>query len=108
MCINDRITKVEKGYYADGEDAYEMDKFFKPHVEKNIMKKVVQPLVSLYPGAMFPLVEYEELKKLKKEEEIEPELKSEATSEVKSTENEVKDEVKEEVKKGKKKRKKKK
>lgn len=52
--------KVEKGYYADGEDSYEMTKFIKPEVESTLMRKVVQPLISEYPGAIYPLVEYPE------------------------------------------------
>jgi hypothetical protein len=54
-----RIIKVEKGYYADTEDAYEMMKFFKPAVEEKMMKKVVQPIESKYPGATYPEVVYD-------------------------------------------------
>jgi len=74
-----------------------MDKFFKPQIEKNIMKKIIQPLISLYPGAVFPFVEYEEWKEKKDEEKLDKEPQTDASSE-----------VKEEVKKGKKKKKKKK
>lgn len=52
--------KVEKRYYGDGEDSYEMTKFFRPEVESVLMKKVPQPLISEYPGAVYPLVEYPE------------------------------------------------
>ncbi len=59
-CENsNRITKVEKGYYADTEDAYEMMKFFKPAIEEKMMRKVVQPIESTYPGATYPKVEYD-------------------------------------------------
>ena len=60
---------VEKGYYADGEDAYKMDKFFKPSVEKKMMAKITQPIISQYPGAVYPLIEYEELKNKENENE---------------------------------------
>ena len=54
----DRITKVEKKYYADGEDAYEMMKFFKEPIENKIMKKITEPITSTYPGATYPLIAY--------------------------------------------------
>ena len=56
--IINRITKVEKKYYADTEDAYEMMKFFKLPVEEKLMKKVLQPITSTFPGATYPLIEY--------------------------------------------------
>ena len=55
--------KVAKGYYADGEDAYEMIKFFKPAPEESHMKTVVVPIVTSYPGAAYPTVTYEGVKK---------------------------------------------
>jgi hypothetical protein len=55
--------KVAKGYYADGEDAYEMIKFFKPSPEESHMKAVVEPIVTSYPGAAYPLINYDHVKK---------------------------------------------
>ena len=55
--------KVEAGYYGDGEDAYDMTKFFKPEVERDFMKNIVQPTITNYPGAIIPIIEYEDLKK---------------------------------------------
>ena len=69
--IINRITKVEKKYYADTEDAYEMMKFFKAPVEEKLMKKVLQPITSTFPGAIYPLIEYP-LHKKKTEDEKAP------------------------------------
>ena len=55
--------KVEKGYYADGEDAYDMTKFFKSDVEKELMRALEQPIETIYPGAICPIIEYPEYAK---------------------------------------------
>ena len=59
--------KVEKRYYGDGEDSYEMTKFLKPEAESILMKRVVQPLISDFPGAIYPYVEYPEYAAKRKE-----------------------------------------
>ncbi|MDR3737341.1 MAG: hypothetical protein P4L10_17665 [Acidobacteriaceae bacterium] len=61
------MVKVERKYYADTEDAYEMMKFFKPTAEAKLMKRVSMPITSTFPGATYPLIEYE----IKKEKLIE-------------------------------------
>jgi len=50
---------VERKYYADSEDAYEMMKFFKPEAEAKLMKKVVYPLTSTFPGATYSHIDKE-------------------------------------------------
>jgi len=40
-----------------------MMKFFKPDVEEKMMKKVLLPITSTFPGATYPLIDYPITKK---------------------------------------------
>ena len=107
--------KVAKGYYADGEDAYEMMKFFKSAPEDNHMRTVTEPIVTSYPGAAYPAITYETVKqrqpsaapaaqaKVEAKEatktEAEVEGKAEAKSEPTAATHEAKDEGKSKKKK---------
>ena len=54
-----KVTKVDEGYYADGEDAYEMKKFFNTKVEEAETKPLLEKvLTSKYKGASFPRITY--------------------------------------------------